>query len=169
MLSFTRLKWSPSPVTTPSTLSFPTAVTSGMATTTLRLVTTCYCPVLSRSLIRLWTQWLSSIPRYDHQSSEQDSIHQVLYDPQIYEQLLRGGVDKLMAQHVAHLFIRFNCTFHIVWVIIVSFNFASTMPCIISFTIHRNDIFAQLVVAEVMSDTHAKNVIQSKCQLIFPI
>merc|ERR1711962_1888845 len=31
---------------------------------------------------------------------------EVLYDPQIYEQLLKGGVDKLMAQHVAHLFIR---------------------------------------------------------------
>jgi len=30
----------------------------------------------------------------------------VLYDPSIYSQLLEGGVDKLMAQHVAHLFIR---------------------------------------------------------------
>ena len=134
MLSFTRLKWSPSPVTTPSTLSFPTAATSGMATTTLRWVTTCYCPVLPRPLIRLWTQWLSSIPRYDHQSSEQDSIHQVLYDPQIYEQLLKGGVDKLMAQHVAHLFIRFNWIFLycLSAIVIVTFNFASTMPCILS-------------------------------------
>jgi len=31
---------------------------------------------------------------------------EVLYDQKIYEQLLAGGVDKLMAQHVAHLFIR---------------------------------------------------------------
>jgi len=31
---------------------------------------------------------------------------EVLYDPEIYEQLLEGGVDQLMAQHVAHLFIR---------------------------------------------------------------
>lgn len=30
----------------------------------------------------------------------------VLYDPQIYQRLLDGGVDSLMAQHVAHLFIR---------------------------------------------------------------
>jgi len=31
---------------------------------------------------------------------------EVLYDPDIYSQLIEGGVDKLMAQHVAHLFIR---------------------------------------------------------------
>lgn len=31
---------------------------------------------------------------------------EVLYDPDIYSQLVEGGVDKLMAQHVAHLFIR---------------------------------------------------------------
>ena len=31
---------------------------------------------------------------------------QVLYDPKIYQQLVEGGVDHLMAQHVAHLFIR---------------------------------------------------------------
>ena len=30
----------------------------------------------------------------------------MLYDPEIYKQLLEGGVDQLMAQHVAHLFIR---------------------------------------------------------------
>ena len=30
----------------------------------------------------------------------------VLYDPQIYQKLIDGGVDSLMAQHVAHLFIR---------------------------------------------------------------
>ena len=30
----------------------------------------------------------------------------VLYDPQIYQRLIDGGVDPLMAQHVAHLFIR---------------------------------------------------------------
>ena len=34
----------------------------------------------------------------------------MLYDPKIYEQLVAGGVDKLMAQHVAHLFIRFTIT-----------------------------------------------------------
>ena len=34
------------------------------------------------------------------------SDEKVLYDPEIYEQLLEGGVDQLMAQHVAHLFIR---------------------------------------------------------------
>ena len=86
----------------------------------------------------------------------------MLYDPQIYEQLLKGGVDKLMAQHVAHLFIRFNCIFLycVSVIIIVSFDFASTMPCIIPFTIYHSNIVAQLVVAKVMSDTHAKNVIQ---------
>jgi len=31
---------------------------------------------------------------------------EVLYDPKIYQQLVEGGVDHLMAQHVAHLFIR---------------------------------------------------------------
>lgn len=30
----------------------------------------------------------------------------VLYDPDIYNKLIEGGVDELMAQHVAHLFIR---------------------------------------------------------------
>merc|ERR1719336_532870 len=30
----------------------------------------------------------------------------ILYDPQIYQRLIDGGVDPLMAQHVAHLFIR---------------------------------------------------------------
>lgn len=30
----------------------------------------------------------------------------VLYDPEIYRQLVEGGVDSLMAEHVAHLFIR---------------------------------------------------------------
>ena len=30
----------------------------------------------------------------------------VLYDQAIYDKLVEGGVDKLMAQHVAHLFIR---------------------------------------------------------------
>ena len=96
----------------------------------------------------------------------------MLYDPQIYEQLLKGGVDKLMAQHVAHLFIRFNCIFLycVSVIIIVSFDFASTIACIILFTIHHNNIFAQLVVAEVMSDTHAKNVLNTgKCQLTFTI
>merc|ERR1712130_294931 len=32
--------------------------------------------------------------------------NEVLYDKEIYEQLVAGGVDHLMAQHVAHLFIR---------------------------------------------------------------
>ena len=30
----------------------------------------------------------------------------VLYDPEVYKKLIDGGVDDLMAQHVAHLFIR---------------------------------------------------------------
>jgi len=30
----------------------------------------------------------------------------VLYDPEVYQKLIDGGVDHLMAQHVAHLFIR---------------------------------------------------------------
>ena len=38
------------------------------------------------------------------------SDEKVLYDPEIYKQLLEGGVDQLMAQHVAHLFIR--CRHH---------------------------------------------------------
>ena len=31
---------------------------------------------------------------------------QVVYDPEVYQELVDGGVDDLMAKHIAHLFIR---------------------------------------------------------------
>ncbi len=31
---------------------------------------------------------------------------QLVYDPQLYKDLLDGGVDDLMAKHIAHLFVR---------------------------------------------------------------
>ena len=47
----------------------------------------------------------------------------MLYDPKIYEQLVEGGVDKLMAQHVAHLFIRFTIVTTInMWIVNDLFN-----------------------------------------------
>ena len=29
-----------------------------------------------------------------------------MYDPEVYQELVDGGVDDLMAKHIAHLFIR---------------------------------------------------------------
>jgi hypothetical protein len=32
---------------------------------------------------------------------------EMVYDPEVYKDLVEGGVDELMAKHIAHLFIRF--------------------------------------------------------------
>ena len=48
--------------------------------------------------------------RYDtidcYLASGEYNDREVLYDPAVYQQLLDGGLDKLLAQHIAHLFIR---------------------------------------------------------------
>uniref|UniRef100_A0A673B3A4 Glutamate--cysteine ligase n=1 Tax=Sphaeramia orbicularis TaxID=375764 RepID=A0A673B3A4_9TELE len=67
-----------------------------------------FCPIvpLKNNKYRIFKSRYDSIDSYLSSCGEKYNDIDLTIDEEIYKQLLAGGIDKLLAQHIAHLFIR---------------------------------------------------------------
>lgn len=61
---------------------------------------------LNDNEIRIRTSRYSAIESYLSENGDKYNDIPLVYDEEVYNQLLDNGIDRLLAQHVAHLFIR---------------------------------------------------------------